>query len=75
MDIGTDPILEVRVHDGASMDECLNAAVDGMIEVALQGCRRGIRVARLGAGHFIVGLSDAVPFGRTEECDAWNRSS
>ena len=75
MDTAADTVIEVRVVNGASMDECLNAAVDRMIEVALQGCRRGIRVTRLGAGHFTVGLSDAVPFGRTEECDEWDRSS
>jgi len=57
------------------MDDCLNAAVDRMIEVALRGPRQGILVTRLGAGHFTVGLSDAVPFGRTEQSDAWNRSS
>nr|CAR47881.1 hypothetical protein [Arthrobacter sp. PY22] len=75
MDTAADIVIEVRVSDKASTDDCLNAAVDRMIEVALRGCRRGILVTRLGAGHFTVGLSDEVPFGRTEQCDAWNRSS
>jgi len=75
--VGTRPdtVIEVRVSAKASTDDCLNAAVDRMIEAALQGRRCGIRVTRLGAGHFTVGLSDEVPFGCTEECDAWNRSS
>jgi hypothetical protein len=75
VDTATDTVIEVRVPDKACTDDCLNAAVDRMIEVALRERRHGIRVTRLGAGHFTVGLSDAVPFGRTEQCDAWNRSS
>ena len=74
MDTTTDTLIEVRPRDGASRDECLNAAVDRLIEVARRGPRHGILVTRLGAGHFTVGLSDEIPFGRTEECDAWNRS-
>jgi len=75
VDTAADTVIEVRAHDRASTDDCLNAAVDRMIGVALRGPRRGILVTRLGAGHFTVELSEAVPFGRTEECDAWNRSA
>jgi hypothetical protein len=74
VDTVADTLVEIRVSDKDSMDHCLNAAVERMIEVALQGPKHGIRVTRLGAGHFTVGLSDAVPFGRTEQRDAWNRS-
>jgi|GEM_PF-1488830 len=75
LDTNADTIIEVRVHGRDSTDDCINAAVDRMIEVALRGRRRGILVTRLGAGHFTVGLSEAVPFGRTEQLDEWNRSS
>jgi len=75
VDTATDTLVEVKVSDKASTDDCLNAVVGRIIEVALRGRRRGIRATRLGAGHFTVGLSDEVPFGRTEQCDAWNRPS
>ncbi|GAA3704339.1 hypothetical protein GCM10023081_45790 [Arthrobacter ginkgonis] len=75
MHTAADTVIEVRVGSRVAMDDCLNDAVARMIEVALRGCRRGIRVTRLGTGHFTVGLSEEVPFGRTEECDAWDRSS
>lgn len=75
VDTRADTVIEVRASDKASTNDCLNAAVDRMIEVAMRGYRRGILVTRLGARHFTVGLSDAVPFGRTEQCDAWDRSA
>lgn len=75
VDTRADTVIEVRVSDKASTDDRLNAAVDMMIEVSLRGPKRGVRVTRLGAGRYTVGLSDAVPFGRTEEHEAWDRSS
>lgn len=48
MDTSVDIIAEVRVRDGASRDECLNAAVDQMMAVALQDRRHGVQVTRLG---------------------------
>jgi hypothetical protein len=57
------------------MDRHLNAAVDRIIEVALRRRMYGILVTRLGDGHFTVGLSDAVPFGYTEQLDHRNNSS
>ncbi|MCZ9880466.1 hypothetical protein [Arthrobacter sp. B2a2-09] len=61
--------IEIKVHDRASMDYCITAAVDRMIESAGRQQTRGILVTRLGDGHFVVGLSNAVPFGYTEQLD------
>jgi hypothetical protein len=74
VDTRADTVIEVKIRDKAFQDDCLNAAVDRMIEVARQGRRHGILVTRLGAGHFTVGFSDTVLFGRTEQLDAWNKS-
>lgn len=71
---GTDTLIEIRVADRAAMDPCLDAAVDRMIEVALDG-RSGILVTRLGDGHFTVEISDKVRFGYTEQLDYRNKSS
>jgi hypothetical protein len=73
--MNTEAPLEVRVNDRAAMDHCLNAAVDQMIEVALQRRSHGILVTRRGEGHFTIELSDTVPFGYTEELDDRNRYS
>ncbi|NKX56668.1 hypothetical protein [Arthrobacter mobilis] len=74
MNTETDTVVEVKVRDRFMMDRCLDAAVDRMIDVALLGRSHGILVTRLGHGHFTVGLSDAVPFGCTEQLDARTRS-
>ena len=66
---GTAPSISVTAGDRASMDHGLNAAVDRMIEVALRHRTHGILVTRHHDGHFTVGLSEAVPFGYTEEQD------
>ncbi|MCM0618082.1 MULTISPECIES: hypothetical protein [Micrococcaceae] len=61
--------LEIKVQDRASMDEDITAAVDRMIEEARRQRMHGVLVTRLGDGHFVVGLSNAVPFGYTEQLD------
>ncbi|MFD1210455.1 hypothetical protein ACFQ36_00155 [Arthrobacter sp. GCM10027362] len=74
MNTKAETLVELRVADRAAMDRSLNAAVDRMIGIALRGGRHGILVTRLGDGHFTVGLSDAVPFGYTEQLDHRHRS-
>ena len=61
--------LEFKVRDRSSMDRCITAAVDRMIESARRQRTHGILVTRLGDGHFVVGLSNAVPFGYTDQLD------
>jgi hypothetical protein len=61
--------IEIKVRDRASMDRCITAAVDRMIERARRQGTHGILVTRHGDGHFVVGLSNAVPFGYTEQLD------
>ncbi len=61
--------VDVVALDRASMDCCINLAVEQMIEIAVRIATRGILVARLDDGLFRVGLSDAVPFGYTEQRD------
>lgn len=56
------------------MDTCLNTAVDQMIEGALH-LGTGILVTRLADEHFVVGLSEAVPFGYTEQLDCRHRAT
>lgn len=62
--------IEVKVRDRASMDPCITAAVDRMIESARRQRTHGILVTRLGDGHFVVGLSNTVPFGYTDQLDS-----
>jgi hypothetical protein len=62
-------VLEVTVCDKEEMDQSLNAAVDRMVAAATQHGRQGILITRLGMGHFTVELTDAVPYGYTEELD------
>jgi hypothetical protein len=62
--------LEIKVRDRASMDGCITAAVDQMIESARRQRTHGILVTRLGDGHFVVGLSNTVPFGYTDQLDS-----
>jgi hypothetical protein len=61
--------IEIKVHDRASMDRCITAAVERMIEGAKRRRTHGILVTRLGDGHFVVGLSSTVPFGDTHQID------
>ncbi|WP_193342081.1 hypothetical protein [Pseudarthrobacter sp. AB1] len=61
--------IEIKVPDRASMDRCITVAVDRMIESARGQRTHGILVIRLGDGHFVVGLSKAVPFGHTDQLD------
>ena len=63
------PSIGVTVSDRASMDRCLDAAVERMIDVALRHRTHGILVTRRHDGYFTVELSDAVPFGYTDEHD------
>lgn len=60
---------EIKVRDRASMDRCITAAVERMIEGVRRQRTHGILVTRLGDGHFVVGLSNAVPFGYTDQLD------
>lgn len=62
--------IEIKVHDSASMDRCITAAVHRMIESAKRQRTHGILVTRLGDGHFVVGLSKAVTFGYTDQLDS-----
>lgn len=62
--------IEINVQDGVSMERCITAAVDRMIESAKRQRTHGILVTRLGDGHFVVGLSNAVPFGYTDQLDS-----
>jgi hypothetical protein len=61
--------IEIKVRDRTSMDRCITAAVDRMIESARRQRTHGILVTRVGDGHFVVGLRHAVPFGYTEQVD------
>jgi hypothetical protein len=63
-------LIEIKVLDKASMDPCITAAVDRTIESARRQRTHGILVTRLGDGHFVVGLSNAVPFGYTYQLDS-----
>lgn len=67
--------IEIKVRDRASMDRCITAAVDQMIESAKWQRTHGILVTRLGDGHFVVGLSNAVPFGCTDQLDSRPQSA
>ena len=61
--------IEIKVRDRASMDRCITEAVDRMIEGAKGQRTHGILVTRHGDGHFVVGLSNTVPFGDTHQLD------
>ncbi|MFC9353399.1 hypothetical protein [Arthrobacter sp. NPDC057013] len=39
MNARADTVIEVTVHDGASMDHCLDAAIDYMMDVTLPRSR------------------------------------
>lgn len=65
--------IEIRASDKASMDRCITAAVDGMIESVKRRGTRGILVTRLGDGHVVVTLSKTVPFGHTYQLDVRRR--
>lgn len=66
--------IQVHVPDRASMDHYINAAVDRMIKVAQRHQKHGILITRLEDDHFTVELSDAVPFGYTEQMDYRNKT-
>ncbi|MDI2037247.1 hypothetical protein PJL15_04391 [Paenarthrobacter nitroguajacolicus] len=61
--------VEIKVLSRASMDRDINAAVDLMIQGSRGQRTHGILVTRLGDGHFVVGFSDTVPFGYTDQLD------
>ncbi len=62
--------IKLKARDRASMDRRITAAVDRMIEIGGRQRTHGILVTRLGDGHFVVGLSSAVPFGYTDQLDS-----
>jgi hypothetical protein len=63
--------LTLTIADRASMDSELDAAVTAAKAHALAEKRHGILVTRHGVDKFTVALSDAVPFGLTQEQQAW----
>ena len=69
MSAGTASRIELMVPNRASMDHCLNAAVESVMGAALRHRTHGILVTRHDDRHFTVGLSAAVPFGYTVEHD------
>jgi hypothetical protein len=64
--------IEVRVESRATMDERLNAAVEEMTGLARRCRNGGILVTRHEPGRFTVAISDAVPYGYTEQLDFRN---
>ncbi|WP_045732608.1 hypothetical protein [Pseudarthrobacter chlorophenolicus] len=62
--------LTFTVSDRQSMDNQLDAAVSVARKHAMDS-RHGILVTRHGVNKFTVALSDAVPFGITQELQAW----
>jgi hypothetical protein len=59
--------LEVKVGTARELEEGLNAAVRNLQLLAGHSRNRGILVTRLEAGHYMVALSEQVPFGLTRE--------
>ena len=66
MDKSTE-IIEVIADSTRLVEARLDAAVLDLQSVASRTGTRGIMVTRLNPGHFIVALSDEVPYGRTHE--------
>lgn len=62
--------VEVTVSDTPAMEAELSAAVDAVLESALEERRCGVLVTRRGPGSFTVSLSHDVPFGLSREHDA-----
>lgn len=71
MSVHYDLPLTITVTDRSAMEHQLEAAVSVARERAMHERSRGILVTRHGAGKFSVALSDAVPFGITQELQAW----
>ncbi|MEV4954125.1 hypothetical protein [Paenarthrobacter nitroguajacolicus] len=67
--------IEIRVDNRSAMDDCLNSAVERVMEVALQRQLYGILVTRLAGGRFRVELNESVPYGYTEQRDERDLSS
>lgn len=67
--------IEIRVDNRSAMDDCLNTAVERIMEVALQRQLYGILVTRLAGGRFRVELNESVPYGYTEQRDERDVSS
>lgn len=63
--------LTLTVADRQSMDSELDAAVTAAKAHALAEKRHGILVTRHGVDKFTVAVSEAVPFGLTQEHQAW----
>jgi hypothetical protein len=63
--------LTLTVADRKSMDSELDAAVTAAKTHALAEKRHGILVTRHGVDKFTVALSETVPFGLTQEHQAW----
>ncbi|MEV7663620.1 hypothetical protein [Paenarthrobacter sp. NPDC089316] len=56
----------IEVGTRAELDAALNEAQAALMAAAITK-RMGIRVARLSAGRYLAVLSDAVPYGTTQE--------
>lgn len=65
--------IEIEVRDRASMDRSITAAVERMIGSARRQRTHSILVTRFRDGHLIVGLSNLVPFGYTDQLDVRRR--
>ena len=66
MTASTDSI-DIHVTNRSALDECLDAAVKTLQELAMLRGTHGILVARNKPGHYTAALSDQVPFGMTRE--------
>ncbi|NUU30484.1 hypothetical protein [Arthrobacter sp. C9C5] len=66
MDNSTE-VIEVIADTTRLVEARLDAAVLDLQSMATHSGTRGIMVTRLNPGHYIVALSDGVPFGQTHE--------
>ena len=62
-----DLVLEITVHDRATLEFDLNAAVDIAREHAMTEGRHGILVTQHGYTRYTVAVSRDVPYGQTHE--------
>jgi hypothetical protein len=62
-----DLVLEITVHDRATLENDLNAAVDIAREHAMTEGRYGILVTQHGYTRYTVAVSRDVPYGQTHE--------
>jgi hypothetical protein len=67
---GVDGGIQVLVRERSSVDSIHNTAVDRMVTIALRDQTAGILVTRIHDACFTVKLSNAVPYGYTEELDS-----